>query len=618
MRTRLILTLAIYATAALAVKMHPGVRAIRQADGTTLSIKAFGDSDFNYITTTDGVLLCQDGVTYYIAKVCDDGTLMSTGILAHNRGQRSAEEQLAADRQDIDLFRVSMKANAQKGRQRREPMADDATLLPHTGSPRVPVILVEFSDSTFTVQNPRATFDKYLNAPELFDREADTDIGMNYGSVKRYFTDMSFGKFSPCFDVYGPVRLERPLKHYGAGSSAYENMADLFADACNAIDHDVDFSQYDGNGDGNVDLVYIIYAGYSQSIAGNSTDCIHPKSGTLPGAVTVDGKRVLRYGVNNELNGTPADQAAYGLLINGIGLFCHEFSHCMGLPDMYPAPGSVAERCINQNLDYWDIMDAGEYTQEGYRPTEYTAWERERFGWLEIDTLSAPCDITLQTLSEGGRAYRIINDNDETGREYYLVENVQQQGWNRYLPGHGMMVFHVDYDDYQFTLGGCKVNSTPGHPRMSIIAADGMFMPEYYAYATVTGIGTELEQRINQPLIDKYQDTYITSAIYREEAAGDPFPGKMQATRLTDDSVPAALVYSGNFMGKPITDITEDTDKATVSFRFMGGWPPAGLYHITDDDVNRPIYTIDGRFVGKDAGKLGKGIYIIGNKKIVL
>ena len=131
-------------------------------------------------------------------------------------------------------------------------------------------------------------------------------------------------------------------------------------------------------------------------------------------------------------------------------------------------------------------MDAGEYTMEGYRPTEYTAWERERFGWITIDTLDSPQDVTLRPLSDGGKAYRILNDKDETGREYYIVENVRKQGWNNYLFGEGMLVFHVDYDDYQFSLGGCKVNSTPGHPRFTIIPADGLFMPEYFMYTTVT------------------------------------------------------------------------------------------------------------------------------------
>ena len=618
MKTKLLLLLLpLLATAGHAVKMHPGVQTVRQSDGTTLRIKGHGNHDFSYITTTDGVLLYQDGTAFYVARTLADGTLASTGVLAHEAGQRDAEERRLTAAQDRQTFRANMRRNADRARQRREPIKDDNTLLPHTGSPRVPVILVEFSDVSFSVTDPKATFGKYLNATELFNSETDPDMGMNYGSVKRYFTDMSFGQFSPCFDVYGPVKLQQPLARYGAGNSSSEDMNSLFADACRAVDAEADFSDYDSNGDGMVDLVYIIYAGYSQSIAGNSTDCIHPKSGTLSADITLDGKRLARYGVNNELNGTPDDQQAYGLLINGIGLFCHEFSHCMGLPDLYPAPGSVAERCINQNLDYWSLMDAGEYTMEGYRPTEYTAWERECFGWTKIDTLSSPQDVTLKPLSAGGKAYRIINDNDKTGREYYIVENVQQTGWNRYILGHGMLVFHVDYDESQFTLGGCKVNNEPGHPRLTVIAADGMFMPEYFAYTTVGEPATELERQINAALTDKYGETYISSAIYRDEAAGDPFPGTGGTTALTDTGTPAALTYTGGTMGKPITGITESGADGTITFKFMGG----GTTGITDacaTPADAKIYSIDGRYMGNDTKRLPHGVYIVNGRKVVI
>lgn len=617
-KTKTLLLLALYAQVCVAVKMHPHIKTVTQRDGTTLRIKGHGDQDFNYLTTTDGVLLYQDGTDYYIAKVESDGTIRSTGILAHEDSQRTAEEREQAAAQDMDAFTSNMRFNAEKARIRREPMEEDATLLQHTGSPRVPVILVEFSDCAFSVKEPYSTFHKYLNATELFDSDADPEMGLNYGSVKRYFSDMSFGLFTPQFDVYGPVTLSQPLAYYGAGNSSYEDMSGLFADACSAVDDEVDFSQYDSNDDGYIDLVYIIYAGYSQSIAGNSTDCIYPKSGTLSLNTSFDGKQVRRYGVNNELNGTPADQAEYGLLINGIGLFCHEFSHCLGLPDMYPAAGSAAERCINQNLDYWDLMDAGEYTFEGYCPTEYTAWERERLGWMEIDTLLSPQDIVLTPLSAGGTAYRILNDNDETGHEYYIVENVQNTGWNKHLPGHGMLVFHVDYSDYYFSLGGYKVNSTLGHPRMSIIAADGMFMPEYFLYTTITEPASEEERLINSALIDKYLGVYITSEIYDNEAAGDPYPGIDANTQLTDDSTPSAWVYNGDYMGKPITEITESESDGTVSFKFMGGESTGIEPIVGDSGTNGRIYSIDGRYMGTDTDKLAPGLYIIDKKKVVL
>lgn len=618
MRFVLLLMLAACSLTCSAVKMQPGTKQVRQSDGTTLTVKAYGNHDFNYFTTVDGVLLCQVGKDFHIAKIDDRGQLRSTGVLAHESGRRGTVEQRLIESQDLALFEENMRVNANRAKEQREPLMPNSTLLPHQGNPRIPVILVEFSDTTFSVANPKNVFDKYLNGTELFNSTDDPDMGMNYGSVKHYFTDMSFGMFTPEFDVYGPVRLKQPLKYYGAGSSSSEKMNDLFRDACTMVDNDVDFSQYDSNDDGYVDLIYIIYAGYSESIIGNSTECIYPKSGTLADGITFDGKSLCRYGVNNELNGTPEDQASMGILINGIGLFCHEFSHCLGLPDMYPAPGSVAERCINQNLDYWDLMDAGEYTYNGYRPTEYTAWERERFGWLTIDTLSSACDVTLSPLSEGGKAYRILNDKDASGREYYIVENVQKTGWNRSLLGHGMLVYHVDYDEYSFTVGGCRVNNVAGHPRMTIIAADGIFMPEYFTYSIIREGTTSAEKEANAALVEKYGGMEITPSIYKSEQSGDPFPGTSGVVALTDDTAPSsAWVYTGGYMGKPITDIAENTDTKTISFKFMGGSDTA-IKSVDNEPKTMPIYSLDGRYLGTDASKLNKGIYIVGNKKIAL
>lgn len=600
-----------------AVKMKPGLTLITQRDGTTLLVEAFGDEDFSYFVSEDGVLLCQEGTDFFVAETMPDGTLKSTALLAHSPKMRTEKELIAIGKQDREAFHKAMSRTATANKIRREPQAYDATLLPHVGSPAVPVLLVEFSDTTFKVENPAETFNKYLNAEELFDRNADPSTGRNHGSVARYFKDMSGGLFVPKFDVYGPVKLNQPLKYYGAGASAQENMDQLFVDACKALNKDSIFAKYDANGDGYVDLIYIIYAGYSQSVVGNSTDCIHPKSGKLGSQPSVGGKKLLRYGVNNELNGTPSDQKN-GLLINGIGLFCHEFSHCMGLPDMYPQAGSVAERCINQNMDYWDLMDAGEYTYNGYRPTEYTAWERERFGWMKIDTLDAPTDVTLTPLSAGGKAYRIINDNDPTGHEYYIVENVQKTGWNKSILGHGMLVSHVDYSDEMFAVGGCKVNSTPGHPRMTLIAADGLFIPEYFREKTISESSNETERLVNAALVAKYGGQVFNTVTYKAEAAGDPYPGTMGITSLTDDSSPAsAWTYTGGSMGKPLTEISEDAETGIVTFKFKGG-TPSGITSIHGNRIaNSTFYTLEGVDKGREWSTLPKGIYVRDGKKVV-
>lgn len=619
MRKKLLFGLLFAAMTAGAVKMKPGINIIKQADGTTITVRAYGDEDLSYFLASDGTLLYQEGTNFYIAGVKADGTLYSTGVLAHEPSMRTIKEISAIKAQNAKAFYNSMETQAKANKVRREPMTPDNSLLPSLGKHKIPVILVEFSDVEFSVENPKATFDKYLNGKELFNKETDPEMGQNYASVAKYFKDMSFGKFEPEFEVYGPVNLGKPLATYGAGYSSEENMGLLLTDACTAVDDEVDFTQYDSNDDGNIDLIYIIYAGFSQSIAGNSTDCIHPKSGYLSLAKSFDGMDVKRYGVNNELNGTPADQAN-GPIINGIGLFCHEFSHCMGLPDLYPKSGSIAEACINQNMDYWSLMDAGEYTANGYRPTAYTAWERERLGWMEIGTLTGPSNVELKSLDEGGAAFRIYNDKDETGHEYYIVENVQNNGWNKNLFGNGLMVTHVDYLSSQFSLGGCKVNNTGGHPRMHVMAADGMFVPEYFLGSTIEDSYITFLKEHNADLVAKYGGQVFSIEDYKAEAAGDLFPGTSNATSLTDDSQPMkAWTYNGEKMGKPITDITNDTEKGIVSFKFMGGGEPVdGINEVTvNKTTDSRVYSISGTYMGNDINSLPKGIYIRNGKKVI-
>ena len=619
MRKKLLFGLLFAAMTAGAVKMKPGINIIKQADGTTITVRAYGDEDLSYFLASDGTLLYQEGTNFYIAGVKADGTLYSTGVLAHEPSMRTIKEISAIKAQNAKAFYNSMETQAKANKVRREPMTPDNSLLPSLGKHKIPVIRVEFSDVEFSVENPKATFDKYLNGKELFNKETDPEMGQNYASVAKYFKDMSFGKFEPEFEVYGPVNLGKPLATYGAGYSSEENMGLLLTDACTAVDDEVDFTQYDSNDDGNIDLIYIIYAGFSQSIAGNSTDCIHPKSGYLSLAKSFDGMDVKRYGVNNELNGTPADQAN-GPIINGIGLFCHEFSHCMGLPDLYPKSGSIAEACINQNMDYWSLMDAGEYTANGYRPTAYTAWERERLGWMEIGTLTGPSNVELKSLDEGGAAFRIYNDKDETGHEYYIVENVQNNGWNKNLFGNGLMVTHVDYLSSQFSLGGCKVNNTGGHPRMHVMAADGMFVPEYFLGSTIEDSYITFLKEHNADLVAKYGGQVFSIEDYKAEAAGDLFPGTSNATSLTDDSQPMkAWTYNGETMGKPITDITNDTEKGIVSFKFMGGGEPVdGINEVTvNKTTDSHVYSISGTYMGNDINSLPKGIYIRNGKKVI-
>ena len=603
-------------------KAKPGLRTNAQSDGTTIEYILVGDEDFHYSLSTDGVVLLKKNGTLYIAEIGEDGSLEATSQIAHEKDLRDSYEQALASKQNkASLLKTESEARAKAAATRSESLSDDGTLFSHTGSPKAVVLLIQFNDTEFTLDDPYSTFDKYLNYEDYFTDD-DTDMGMtddgysyyrNYGSVVKYFEDMSFGQYTPQFDLYGPYTLAYPSTYF-AGTS---NMRLLLTAACSAANDDVNFSDYDDNDDGYIDLVYLIYAGYAQSITGDEND-IWPNSGTISATNTFDGKKIRRYGVNNELN---LDDS-FSPSINGIGLFCHEFSHCLGLPDLYPSNSgtTTADSYCNQNPEYWDLMDAGEYTLEGYRPTPYTAWERERFGWMEITEIDEAADLTLEPLNEegsselSGQAYRIRNTENED--EYYILENIQNEGWSRDMYGHGMTVMHVDYDDDYFQLGDMP-NSVAAHPRMAIIPADKLVIPMTYIGTTVTSSMSTY----SETLVERYVGSKITSKIYLNEFEGDPFPGTYEVTSLTDDTDPASVVFTETgdnpgYMGKPITDITE-TD-GIISFKFMGG-TETGIKSINSpDDSSEKIFSIDGIYKGNDKSSLGKGIYIIGGKKFVV
>ncbi len=589
-----IFTFILFTTASWAAKAYPLPITITQADGTPLTIILRGDEHYHWYMTEDGALLCRQGNAYYVAAVEADGSLSATKQLAHNKDLRSNVERELISKQNKVAFSTRVKAKSARRRASiEEDLLSEQTLFPHSGTPKAVVILAEFQDTPFTITNPRRSFEQYLNGKGRSENY-DNGEGSNLSSVAQYFSDMSFKKFIPQFDIYGPVKLPNSLKYYGGNKGTLKDIHydELIKDACTLMDDSLDFSAYDANNDGYVDLVYIVYAGFSESFTGNTPDCIWPKSG-FQNFGKFDGKTVARYGINNELNAYPG---AYSYpRINGIGLFCHEFSHTLGLPDLYQSNDACDN---NHEMEFWDLMDGGEYTKNGYLPTPYTAWEREAMGWMDIETLSEEGQLQLTPIQEGGKAYRIVNDN--ATNEYYILENIQERGWydaksnGKSIKGHGMLVYHVDYNKSYFTLGQ-KPNETKNHPRMTVVAADGLLLSS--------------------------TNCNDSTLLYFQEMNGDPFPGTSGVTSLTDDMTrqdgkSMLYTYTGK-LNKPIYNIKEDED-GVISFDFMKDYSETGISKpiIYREEQDQRIFTIDGRYAGTDLKALPRGLYIIGKRKV--
>lgn len=568
---------------------------VRQADGSVITVILRGDEHINWYTTLDGVLLVQGADNnYYIGKVEKNGNLIATKQLAHEAQTRSQAERNLIAKQDKEKFFSYVNKIAEESENAydnspltRSPSIDSGyngvPYFPHTGSPKALVILAEFQDTTFTIQDTKKVFTNYLmNEDHFTDKRYNQD--QNYKGVRGYFKDCSYGKFTPVFDVVGPIKLPKAHAVYGAGN---DRMDLLLADACAAVDGMVDFTKYDANNDGIVDLVYVIYAGHSANTSGNKDTNIWPKSGTITISNKFDGKSIRRYGVSNELNGSEKT-SKNNKKINGIGLFCHEFSHTLGLPDIY-AYNTDAENQDNQGMEYWDIMDGGTGIRGGRVPASYLAWEREVMGWMNIDELKKDITINnLKSIDNGGKAYKIVYPKNSN--EYIVLQSIQKgawnQGWGDNTYGKGLFAYRISYKSDKVNIFDYP-NNLKGKPRVIPIPADGKIL----AAANAGG-------KLN---------------VYTAQLNGDPYPynGINKIDNFT--------MYDGTILKWAIYDIVENDAERYVSFKFKnnettGIQSPSIIERNISD--NR-IYTLDGRYVGTDASVLPHGIYIQNNKKFV-
>lgn len=491
-----------------------------QKDGTTLIVTKQGDEHLHYYTTDDGIILSKgtDGHFYYSVLSAQE-TLAASAQLAHLSADRTAEEAEFArkNRQTIANHIPQIRQNKQQAK--AAPMK--VSEVHPNGSPRIPVILIQYKDVAFS-EGERA----HAGYQQRVGQEGYTE-GRDYGSVRDYFIAQSGGLFNPQFDIIGPVTLENNREYYGANDWKGDDIrpAEMVLEACTLAKAEgliPDFSVYDNDGDGIVDVLYTIYAGVGEA-SSEEENSIWPHQWDFRSAMDelpeLDGVLLYSYACNNEL---------YGNEIDGIGTFCHEFSHCLGLPDFYPTNNRSYF-----GMDTWDVMDYGSYNDNSHTPCGYTAYEKEFMGWKSTEALTQPCAVRLAAAhTPEGQAFKIINESNPD--EYFLLENRQQEGWDSALLGHGMLVMHVDYDEQKWFNNAVNNSSQQG---MTILPADG-----------------ELGN------------------ISLSSRQGDPYPGIRNVTEI-----PSFEVYDGEDIAMPVTNITESD--GVVSFDFMGGDPTSVTTH---------------------------------------
>ena len=512
---------------------------VTQPDGSTITIIQHGDEFFHWLTDEQGHWVEQGR----------DGFYRTTSALS--------PAQIAARRATSPMRVVQ-----------GVPSIGQRSVIP-----RVLVVMVQFTDVSFLQETTVEGIDS------LFNSDNYTYNGAT-GSVRQYFSDQSLGQYQPQFDVVGPVTASKASTYYGQGATD-THLGELVSEACQLANDqfDINFADYDSDGDNYVDAVFVIYAGYGAADGGNA-NTIWPKKWQISAqttAPTIDGKKVDVYVCSNEIY----NEAAYNYDSSadrreGIGLMCHEFSHALGLPDIYAA--HVTDYTY-KTLGTWDVMDYP-YSNDSKTPPGYTAYEKFFMGWVTPQVLNTALNDTLRELQTTGDCRIItatgnhnLNGISPDPAEFYLLENRQQIGWDAYTMGRGMLLTRIRYSSSAWQ--GNTVNDNAAYLRVDLIEADGL--------ATEYGDPNDPYGWFGKP--------------------GDCFP--VGAT----DYAP--------YEDYPITDIVQQTD-GTVTFRFMGGTPetPTAIEQQTTL-YSQPttIYDMLGNTITTDLNQLPHGIYIIKTNK---
>ncbi len=522
----------------LAIPADPRPIEMKQPDGTSNMFKMVGVEYAVYDMTTDGIPVVRDTDGFFrYAELSPSGKFKAGSVIARNVESRTNSDNIyltalpSAETysQEFEAQRLAVKQETLNNATSRAGQT--------TGDVKGLVILVQFSDEKFTYT--QSDFNNMMNQE-----------GYNYdgaiGSARDYFIAQSGGAFRPTFDVYGPFTLDNNEAYYGGDGSngAHDpNFNDrLPQDACDAANSTIDFSQYDADGDGKVDLIYFIYAGYAQSSSGYAND-IWPKSGqaTVDGVFSFqknrwDGKTISYYACSSELKGKE------GGTRSGIATFIHEYSHTLGLPDFYDTVSGAT-----YGMGYWDIMCYGSYT--GIWGVGYTAYERAFCGWINLEELpSTPTSILLRNLDIDKKAYRMSSSDSN---QYFILENRQKTGWDSYLPASGLMITKIDYDSSSWNPYGAvgtanRVNVDPNRQRMTIMPADNLW---------------------------SFSNEY-----------GDLFPYNSNNS-FTKNSTPASVTNTAGTIDKPITNIVHSN--GVITFDVNGGnITTPTIQSITDDGTS--------------------------------
>lgn len=535
-----------------AIPAKPGLLTVIQSDGTTLHIQMLGDEFNHSVATADGktIALGADGNYYYSSA---DGI---TTMLAHDADARTADELAFLSRHEGEFTFSSLSHRKQlqgKQRVRQASHLSRATQVPNSGSPLVPVILVQYTDKQMS------------NSVEDIEAHYKTDEK----SAFQYFVDQSNGIYTPQFDIFGIYDLPNDRAFYGANNGDLDaGVAQMVIDAIELAGDDIDWSRYDNDGDNVADVCVVVYAGVGEAQAWSTvpssvwpcqwdlTEAQEYGDGTGPqerNGITID-----KFAVFNEISGRFDD----GTILDGIGTFCHEFSHCLGLPDFY---------ATNNNYYYgmgcWSLMDDGCYNGElvdGDTPIGYSAYEKNFMGWIDLITPEDNMQYTLPVFNgnsiDTDQALKITALNEN---EYWIIENRRQQGWDQYIPGEGVLITHFTY------------------------------VPDRWADNTVNNYSVKLATVVPA---DNQSNTRTEATdpygVSNQEFTSESLPA-MMANMYSNGSLATTTGGAGAVTGKRVTEITlNDDGTASLWYNRVVSGDVTGDNIVDVEDVNAVVNVI--------------------------
>lgn len=531
----MLIMLGLLCLAARAIPADPTPIKVAQPDGSMLTVVLHGDEFFHFTTTADGYTVVKNAAGYYTYARLSGDRLVAGDRIARDQSQRTAADLSALAGIPKGLtsqqqYRAGMQQLNRRNSAMRRVGADGRMDYDNF---RGLIILVNYTDKKFSMPDVNAFYDDMVNTHDYTGYVLNNRRVNMTGSVRDYFYDNSNQIFDPHFDVVGPVDVPFSCRYPGGTDHADE----VFHSALDLVDDSIDFRDYDSDGDGYVDMVFFLVAGLSSNYSGNDQSLLWPHMFYLYWAPPHDGMYFGLYACSTEIAGWQS----YYSDVNGIGTFCHEFGHVLGLPDLYDTDytGGGGE---SNHPGEWSIMAGGSGNNFGRNPVGYSLYERYALGFTQPEVLNEVGKYEMQALDASNKGLRLNTLNPD---EYFLIENRQPGKWDRFLPGYGMLVARVDSTDANVWEQN-TVNCRPSHMYYELLRAD----------------------------------------FAGRESASDPFPGTSGVTSITNFTTPSLLTWDKSFNEFNILDIAEND--GLISFELVRD---TAIMSIVEDFENMPVTT---------------------------